>query len=104
MGTTFTGTPNHIFSNTFTDFLFLLDANGQPDLSEGFDPRTTHLPTDIGTEAEYVMTFADNAVSYALSPSAVNIDLGDNTASLPGNFAIAALQHGGSAEGDVLVD
>jgi Ca2+-binding RTX toxin-like protein len=109
MGTTFTGAPNRTFVNTFSDFLYRLDDSGQPILSQPLNPVTTDANNpgfkDI-LPSVYIMTFADNAVSYALSPSAVNIDLGDNTANIThnGTFAIAALQHGGAAEGDVLID
>jgi Ca2+-binding RTX toxin-like protein len=105
MGTTFTGAPNKTFVNAFDDFLYLLDANGNPNLSQPLDPHTADplLPNGFIAPCEYIMTFADNAVSYALSPSAVTIDLGDNTATFSGPHLIAALQHGGSAEGDVLI-
>src|ERR1700730_873969 len=105
---------NTKYVNTFTDVLYRQLDNGQPDLSHPLNPKTTGIDAGGGQfiPSVYVMTFADNAVSspnavsYALSPSAVTIDLGDNTANLTNNgtFAIAALQHGGSAEGDVLVD
>ncbi|HEY6995210.1 MAG TPA: calcium-binding protein [Xanthobacteraceae bacterium] len=100
-------------TNTFTDILYPQKGNGQPNFNDPLNAKTEDgLRYDffgnlIGQiPLVYVMTFADKSVSYAQSPSAVNIDLGDNTANVAhdGSFAIAALQHGGSAEGDVLVD
>src|SRR5262249_21571787 len=79
--------------NDFTIFQYKLDQNGQPDLNNPIDPSisTGIVPTS------FVTIFADNAVSYAFSQSAVAIDLGVP----PGE---EALQHGGYAEGGILRD
>jgi hypothetical protein len=110
MGTTFFGTTStDLFINNFTIFQFIdTDQNLKPDdPNNPIDPKIVEdtggfFPTPI--PVVFLTTFADNAVSYASSPSAVSIDLGDNTGSFQGIHVFAALQQGGSAQGDVLVD
>src|SRR5262245_31087210 len=95
MGTTFFGTasPDRFF-NDLTVVQYPSDQNGEhPDLSRPLDPNINeHVLTTT-----LLVTFNNDAVSYAFSQSAVVIDLGTP----PGE---PALQHGGYAEGDTLFD
>src|SRR5262245_22580108 len=89
MGTTFFGTASaDVFVNGFTIFQYPIDQNDQPDLNNPIDPS---ISAGI-VRTTFVTIFADNAVSYAFSQSAVTIDLLTNP------------QQGGYAQGDQLVD
>src|SRR5262245_60880870 len=95
MGTTSFGTASaDFFGGGLTVVQYPSDQfGGQLDLSRPLDPNINeHVLTTT-----LAVTFDDNAVSYAFSQSAVVIDLGVP----PGE---EALQHGGYAEGDILVD
>src|SRR5262245_14432090 len=95
MGTTFFGTASADVSvNGFTIFQYPLDQNGQPDLNNPIDPSIVPGGGSFGgpVQTSFVTIFADNAVSYAFSQSAVVIDLLTNP------------QHGGYAEGDTLAN
>jgi Ca2+-binding RTX toxin-like protein len=101
MGTTIFGTSNvDVFVNAYTNFQYIVRGS-EPDLSEPIDP-SANLGNLI---VLYVVTFNDITVSYVNSPTAVNIDL-ENSATFNGlnPYVNAAVQHGGYAEGDVLVD
>jgi Ca2+-binding RTX toxin-like protein len=103
MGTTVVASSKpDVVVNGYTNFQYqLVGDTSLPDLSNPVDPSANLGPIQVA----YVVTFDDTAVSYLNSLAAVNIDLENNAiVNGLGVYINAAVQHGGDAEGDILVD